>query len=50
MALEHEKQGFRAPLDEVDAAMRVLDPVLHAINSGQAVFGAFLKDYRPCPW
>jgi len=50
MALENEKRGFRAPLDELDAAMRVLDPVLHGINSGQAVFGAFLKDYRPCPW
>jgi hypothetical protein len=50
MALENEKRGFRAPLDELDAAMRVLDPVLHAVNSGQAVFGAFLKDYRSCPW
>lgn len=50
MALQNEKRGFRAPLDEVDAAMRVLDPILHGINTGQAIFGAFLKDYRPCPW
>jgi len=50
IALENEQRGFRAPLDEVDGAMRVLDPILHAVNSGQAVFGAFLKDYRSCPW
>ncbi len=49
-ARANDARGFRPPLDDLDAAMRVLDPVLSAVNSGEAVFGAFLKDYRPCPW
>ena len=52
-----EKHHFQTPLDEVDAAARVLDPVLHplvtAVQKGKAItphWGVFLKDYFKCEW
>jgi NAD(P)-dependent dehydrogenase (short-subunit alcohol dehydrogenase family) len=43
-------QGFREPLDAVDAAARVLDPVFVGFATGRHEFGQFFKDYRPFPW
>ena len=55
--LEHaaahaEKHHFQTPLDEVDAAARILDPVLTAVAAPEAppVYGKFLKDYVPVEW
>ena len=39
----------QTPLDEVDAAARILDPVFSGVR-GEAQFGVFLKDYAPCEW
>lgn len=44
----HE-EGFHAPLDLVDGAARVYDPIVRG-EAGEDVFGAFLKDYRPSAW
>jgi len=44
------KQGFQTPLDEVDGAARVLDPVFQGARSGQNVWGVFLKDYKAAAW
>jgi NAD(P)-dependent dehydrogenase (short-subunit alcohol dehydrogenase family) len=44
------EQGFVPPLDSVDGAARVLDPIFSGITSGHHVFGQFLKDYRPTRW
>ena len=41
---------FHPPLDIVDGAARILDPIISGINSGEHVWGQFLKDYRPAPW
>jgi len=41
--------GFHAPLDLVDGAARVYDPVARG-EAGEDLFGVFLKDYRPHPW
>ena len=55
-ALFAEKKGreqgatFQPPLDVVDGAARIVDPVFHGINTGEQVWGLFLKDYRPVPW
>ena len=38
------------PLDEVDGAMRVLDPIIQAINNNEIVHSTFLKDYKPTEW
>ncbi|QVQ54403.1 SDR family oxidoreductase [Spiractinospora alimapuensis] len=41
--------GFRPPLDAVDGAARVYDPIVRGVN-GSPVFGEFLKDYQPISW
>ncbi|XXF76954.1 SDR family oxidoreductase [Myxococcaceae bacterium GXIMD 01537] len=41
---------FQPPLDIVDGAARVVDPVTSSENSGQYVWGNFFKDYRHTPW
>jgi NAD(P)-dependent dehydrogenase (short-subunit alcohol dehydrogenase family) len=42
--------GFHPPLDIVDGAARIVDPIFDGINSGRHVWGQFLKDYRPAAW
>ncbi len=41
---------FHPPLDIVDGAARIVDPIISGVNSGTHVWGQFLKDYRPIPW
>ncbi|SOC86379.1 Dehydrogenases with different specificities (related to short-chain alcohol dehydrogenases) [Curtobacterium sp. 314Chir4.1] len=43
------EEGFHAPLDLVDGAARVYDPIVRG-ESGDDLFGVFLKDYRPSSW
>ncbi|MEV0616697.1 short-chain dehydrogenase [Nonomuraea sp. NPDC050404] len=41
--------GFRPPLDVVDAAARVYDPIVRG-ETGDPPYGCLLKDYRVAPW
>ncbi|XVQ08377.1 SDR family NAD(P)-dependent oxidoreductase [Spirillospora sp. CA-255316] len=41
--------GFRPPLDVIDGAARVYDPVVRGVG-GERLSGLFLKDYRPVEW
>ncbi|WP_263172501.1 SDR family NAD(P)-dependent oxidoreductase [Streptomyces sp. SCSIO ZS0520] len=41
--------GFHAPLDLVDGAARVYDPIVRG-EAGEELFGVFLKDYAPGKW
>jgi NAD(P)-dependent dehydrogenase (short-subunit alcohol dehydrogenase family) len=41
---------FEPPLDIVDGAARIMDPVFVGLNTGKHVWGQFLKDYRVVPW
>ncbi|MEY2937080.1 MAG: hypothetical protein RL033_7829 [Pseudomonadota bacterium] len=42
--------GFHPPLDIVDGAARIVDPIFDGVNTGRHVWGQFLKDYRPTAW
>ena len=41
---------FQPPLDIVDGAARVCDPLFDGINTGKHWCGQFLKDYFPIDW
>lgn len=43
------EEGFKAPLDLVDGAARVYDPIVRG-EAGDDVHGVFLKDYDVSPW
>jgi NAD(P)-dependent dehydrogenase (short-subunit alcohol dehydrogenase family) len=43
------EEGFHAPLDLVDGAARVYDPIVQG-EAGQDLYGCFLKDYRRADW
>ena len=43
------EEGFHAPLDLVDGAARVYDPIVRG-EAGDDIFGVFLKDYAPGSW
>jgi NAD(P)-dependent dehydrogenase (short-subunit alcohol dehydrogenase family) len=45
-----EVHDFQPPLDIVDGAARVMDPLIDGINTGKHWSGKFLKDYFPIDW
>jgi NAD(P)-dependent dehydrogenase (short-subunit alcohol dehydrogenase family) len=44
------EERFHPPLDIVDGAARIVDPIIHGIKTGEHVWGQFLKDYKPTDW
>lgn len=51
---EHEKYkpSFVPPLDCIDGAARITDPIFNTLNGKESkvTFGKFLKDYNVSPW
>jgi NAD(P)-dependent dehydrogenase (short-subunit alcohol dehydrogenase family) len=44
------EQRFHPPLDSVDGAARIVDPIISGINTSVHVWGQFLKDYKSTDW
>ena len=42
--------GFAPPLDIIDGAARIVDPIFAGRLTGTHLWGQFLKDYKPAPW
>jgi NAD(P)-dependent dehydrogenase (short-subunit alcohol dehydrogenase family) len=45
-----ESAHFQTPIDEVDAAARVLHPVFHGVSTKEPLYGVFLKDFIATEW
>ncbi len=41
---------FQPPLDVVDGAARILDPLFVGLNTGKHAYGIFFKDYKTASW
>lgn len=46
-----DRHGFHPPLDAIDGASRIYDPIVTGLNQSELpLSGYFLKDYQPHPW
>ncbi|MFO0677970.1 MAG: SDR family NAD(P)-dependent oxidoreductase [Polyangiaceae bacterium] len=49
-ARKRQDLDFEPPLDIVDGAARIVDPIFAGLNGEGHVWGKFLKDYKPTAW
>ena len=47
---KRDEADFHPPLDAIDGAARVVDPIFTGYQTGEHPFGHFFKDYSPTGW
>jgi NAD(P)-dependent dehydrogenase (short-subunit alcohol dehydrogenase family) len=50
VARKQDEHDFHPPLDAIDGAARVLDPIFTGLHTGDHPWGHFFKDYKSVPW
>jgi NAD(P)-dependent dehydrogenase (short-subunit alcohol dehydrogenase family) len=50
VARKQEVHDFHPPLDAIDGAARILDPIFVGYNTGEHPWGHFFKDYKSVKW
>ena len=50
VARKQREHDFHPPLDAIDGAARVLDPLYVGLTTGRHEHGRFFKDYRHVDW
>jgi NAD(P)-dependent dehydrogenase (short-subunit alcohol dehydrogenase family) len=50
VARKQEVHDFHPPLDAIDGAARILDPIFCGYNTGDHAWGHFFKDYKSIVW
>jgi len=48
--MEPLERRNKMPLDEIDGAARICDPIFEGINNKNFIYGKFLKNFGPNPW
>ena len=47
---KQKELDFQPPLDIVDGAARIIDPIFVAVNTQRYTYGVLFKDYAPTQW
>ncbi len=48
--LNEDQRKTTMAIDEIDGAMRILDPIIRAIRNNEQDYGKLFKNYQEYPW